>query len=103
MDIFPKIILGPDPLVLHFPTAQDLNQDPDDFGSVELIPRRSSGVIAEIVEDPKVPWGEDKLNAVFNRLCLGLRDGFIGCRIRLPHLFGPAKDVIPVPGERIFA
>jgi len=60
-------------------------------------------VIAEIIEDPEVPWGEDELDAVFNRLCLGLRDGFIGYGIRLPHIVGPAEDIIAASGERILA
>jgi hypothetical protein len=60
-------------------------------------------VIAEIVENPEVPWGEDELDAVFNRLCLGLRDGLVGYRIRLPHVLGPAEDIIPASGEWILA
>jgi hypothetical protein len=60
-------------------------------------------VIAEIVEDPEVPWGKDELDAVFDRLHFGLRDGSLACWIRLCHVLGPAEDIIPASGEWVLA
>jgi hypothetical protein len=69
VDILPEIVLRSDPLVFHFPISQHLDQDTHNLGSVELIPRHSSSVIAQVVEDPEVPWREDELDAIFDRLC----------------------------------
>jgi hypothetical protein len=58
-------------------------------------------VIAEIVENPEVPWGEDELDTVFDRLCFGGSDRVLWCRIWLLHVLGPAEDVIPASSEWI--
>jgi hypothetical protein len=89
--------------MIDFLIPQQLDQDPNDFRTVELVTGRSSGVVAEIVENPEVSWGKDELDAVFDRLYFGWSGCISRCRIRLPHLFSPAKDVIPASGERIFA
>src|SRR5687768_14064158 len=103
MNILPKIILGPDPLVLDFPTPQHFDQHPNNLGPVELVTRHPPGVIAQVVEDPEVPWGEDELDAVLDRLRFGRSGRICRWQIGLPHLLGPAEDVIPASGERIFA
>jgi len=58
-------------------------------------------VIAEIVEDPEVPWGKDELDTVFDRLRFGGSGCVLRCRIWLLHVLGPAEDVISVSGEWI--
>src|ERR671915_523772 len=99
MDIFPKIILGPDSLEIDFPIPEHLDQDPDDLRPVELVTRHPPSVIAQVVEGPEVPWGEDELDAVLDCLSLGRSGCICRCRIRLPHLLGPAEDVIPASRE----
>jgi hypothetical protein len=103
MQIFSKVILGANSLIIDFPVPQQLNQDPNDLRAVELVTGYSPGVIAEIVENPEVPWGKDELDAVFDRLRFGRSDCICRRRIRLPYLFSPAKDIIPASGERILA
>jgi hypothetical protein len=48
-----------------------------------------------------MPWGEDKLDAVFDCLRFTLRDNLLVHRIRLPHFLGPAENIISASGERI--
>jgi hypothetical protein len=103
MDIFPKIILGPDSLEIDFPIPEHLDQDPDDLRPVELVTRHPPSVIAQVVEGPEVPWGEDELDAVLDRLRFGRGGRIRRCWIRLPHVLGPAEDVIATSGERILA
>jgi hypothetical protein len=103
MQILPKIILRPHPLVVNFSLPQQLDQHPNDLRAVEFVTSCSPGVVAQIVKDPEMPWGEDELDAVLDCLRFGLRDGFLMYRIRLPYLLGPTEDVIPASGERILA
>jgi hypothetical protein len=103
VNVFPKIIFGPNPLIFHFPVSQQLDQYPDDLGPVELVTSHSPCVIAQVIKESKVPWGEDELDAVFDRLRFGRSRRVLGCRLRLLHFLSPAKDVIPASGERILA
>jgi hypothetical protein len=58
-------------------------------------------VVTQVVEDPKVPWREDELDAILDRLRFSLSNNLLTCGSRLPHILGPAKDIIPASGERI--
>jgi hypothetical protein len=103
VDILPKVVFRPNPLVIDGFMLELLDYHPNDLRPVELIASRPPGVIAQIVEEPKMPWSENELDAVFDRLHFSLRDGPLVYRIRLPHFLGSAENVIPASGERILA
>jgi hypothetical protein len=102
VNIFSEILFGPDSSIIHVPIPQQLDQYPDDLRPVELITGRTPGVIAQVVEEPKVPWGKNELDAVFDRLCFGGRDCVLGSRIWLLPVLGPTEGVIPASGKWIF-
>jgi hypothetical protein len=58
-------------------------------------------VIAKVIEEPEVPWGEDELDAVFDRLSLNRYGGVFADRIRLWRVVGFTEDAISASGERI--
>ena len=75
MQILSKVILGANPLMIDFLVSQQFDQNSDDLRTVELVTSPPPGVITEIVENPEVPRGKDKLDTVFDRL----RFGWSGC------------------------
>jgi hypothetical protein len=59
-------------------------------------------VVAQVIEDLEVPWREDELDAVLDRLRFNWSRRILGCRIQLLHVLSLTEDVIPAPGKWIF-
>jgi hypothetical protein len=74
VNILPEVLFRSNPLVINGFLLELFNNHPNDLRPVELIAGRPTSVIAQVIEQPKMPWGENKLDTVFDRLRFGLRD-----------------------------
>src|SRR5690554_3212201 len=103
MNIFSKVILRLDSLVIDGLVLELLDHDPNNLRAVELVPRRAPCVIAEVIEEPKMSRGKDELDAIFDGLRLNRGGGILAHWVRLWRVIGLAEDAIPASGERVLA
>jgi hypothetical protein len=70
MNVFSKVVFRPNPLVIDRFVIKLLDDYPNDLRPVQLVPCRPPGVIAKVIEELEMPWGEDELDPIFDRLSL---------------------------------
>jgi hypothetical protein len=103
MNVFSKVVFRPNPLVIDRFVIKLLDDYPNDLRPVQLVPCRPPGVIAQVIKELEMPWGEDELDPIFDRLSLHRRGSILANQIRLRRVVSFTKDTIPASGEWILA
>ena len=64
LNMLSKIVFRSHALKLHLTLLKLLDEHPNDLRAIELVPRVSSDLVAEVIENLEMSGREDKLHAV---------------------------------------